>query len=75
MRVAKWGNSLAVLLPPDVVEALCLKEGDDIQISVAPARRPDLGQVMRRTALARLRRLRRPLPPGFRFSREGANER
>ena len=26
-------------------------------------------------ALARLRRLRRPLPPGFTFSREEANER
>ena len=32
MHVAKWGNSLAVRLPKSVVEALGLKEGDDIEI-------------------------------------------
>ena len=32
MQVAKWGNSLAVRLPVAVVEALGLKEGDDITI-------------------------------------------
>ena len=34
MQVAKWGNSLAVRLPAAVVEALELKEGDDIEIHV-----------------------------------------
>jgi len=38
MQVSKWGNSLAVRLPASVVEALGLKEGDDIQIEVAGAR-------------------------------------
>ncbi len=38
MQVAKWGNSLAVRLPAAVVEALGLKEGDDIEIHVAGAR-------------------------------------
>ncbi|TIX53549.1 MAG: AbrB/MazE/SpoVT family DNA-binding domain-containing protein, partial [Mesorhizobium sp.] len=38
MQVAKWGNSLAVRLPAVVVEALELKEGDEIEIHVA--RRP-----------------------------------
>jgi antitoxin component of MazEF toxin-antitoxin module len=38
MRVAKWGNSLAVRLPAAVVEALRLKEGDEIEIRVAGAR-------------------------------------
>ena len=33
MQVAKWGNSLAVRLPAElVVEALGLKEGDEIEI-------------------------------------------
>ena len=32
MQVAKWGNSLAVRLPASVVEALKLKEGDDVEI-------------------------------------------
>ena len=38
MQVSKWGNSLAVRLPQAVVEALQLKEGDQIEISVAGAR-------------------------------------
>jgi antitoxin MazE len=39
MQVAKWGNSLAVRLPAAVVDALKLKEGDDIEIEVAGTRR------------------------------------
>ena len=35
MQVAKWGNSLAVRLPAVVVDALDLKEGDEIEIHVA----------------------------------------
>src|SRR5258708_30048776 len=35
MQVSKWGNSLAVRLPAVVVEALDLKEGDEIEISIA----------------------------------------
>jgi antitoxin MazE len=38
MRVAKWGDSLAVRLPTAVVEALRLKEGDEIEIRVAGER-------------------------------------
>jgi antitoxin MazE len=76
MQVARWGNSLAVRLPTAVVEALDLKEGDQIEITVAGER--DFEVTRDRTkekALARLRRLRRPLPAGFRFSRDEANER
>ena len=38
MQVSKWGNSLAVRLPAVVVEALDLKEGDEIEISIAGKR-------------------------------------
>ena len=38
MQVSKWGNSLAIRLPVAVVEALELKEGDDIEIRVAGSR-------------------------------------
>src|SRR5690348_13047477 len=38
MQVSKWGNSLAVRLPAVVVEALDLKEGDEIEISIASKR-------------------------------------
>jgi antitoxin MazE len=76
MQVAKWGNSLAVRLPAAVVEALELKEGDQIEIRIAGERRFEVSrdQSVRR-ALARLRALRRPLPPGFTFSREEVHER
>jgi len=35
MQVSKWGNSLAIRLPVAVVEALGLREGDEIEIEVA----------------------------------------
>jgi antitoxin MazE len=76
MRVARWGDSLAVRLPATVVEALGLKEGDDIEISVAGSRtfevsrRPEVTEV-----LARLRKYRGRLPKGFTFDHLEANER
>ena len=76
MQVAKWGNSLAVRLPAAVVEALELKEGDDIEIRIAGKREFEVDRDRtKERALNRLRRLRRPLPAGFSFSREEANER
>lgn len=76
MQVAKWGNSLAVRLPAAVVEALELKEGDQIEIRIAGDRSFEVSRDKSRgRALARLRKLRRPLPPGFRFDREEANAR
>jgi len=76
MQVSKWGNSLAVRLPAAVVEALDLKEGDDIEIRIAGEREFEVARNRsREKALARLRKLRRPLPAGFTFGREEANER
>jgi len=76
MQVARWGNSLAIRLPAAVVEALELKEGDQIEIRVAGDREFEVRRDRsRERALDRLRRLRRTLPPGFTFSREEANER
>ncbi|WP_343714882.1 AbrB/MazE/SpoVT family DNA-binding domain-containing protein [Inquilinus sp.] len=76
MRVAKWGNSLAVRLPSTVVEALDLKEGDEIEIRIVADRAFLVERDhSRQQALDRLRELRRPLPPGFRFDRDEANER
>lgn len=76
MQVAKWGNSLAIRLPAAVVEALELKEGDEIEIHVADdrefavARKPG-----REELLKRLRSLRGRLPADFKFDRDGANAR
>lgn len=76
MQVSKWGNSLAVRLPSDVVSALNLKEGDQIEIRIADDRVFEVRRDQSKNrALARLRKLRRPLPPGFVFDREEANAR
>jgi len=76
MQVSRWGNSLAVRLPAAVVEALDLKEGDQIQIRIAGERAFEVSRDQSKArALARLRKLRRPLPPGFVFDREEANAR
>ena len=47
MQVAKWGNSLAIRLPAAVVDALDLKEGDQIEIRVAGAREFEVSQLPR----------------------------
>ena len=76
MQVAKWGNSLAVRLPSAVVEALDLKEGDQIEIRIAGDREFEVSRDRtKQRALDRLRRLRRSLPPGFTFDRQDVNER
>lgn len=76
MQVSKWGNSLAVRLPASVVEALGLKEGDDIEIQVAGARAFEVQKTPgARELLARLRKYRGRLPSDFKFDRLEANER
>lgn len=76
MRLAKWGNSLAVRLPSAVVAALELKEGDQIEIRITGRRAFEIARDRSaEKAIERIRRLRRPLPPGFKFDRLDANER
>ena len=57
MQVARWGNSLAVRLPSAVVEALDLKEGDQIEIRIAGKRE------FRIRGRARPEQGKRPRPP------------
>ncbi|MDQ0468583.1 AbrB/MazE/SpoVT family DNA-binding domain-containing protein [Labrys wisconsinensis] len=76
MQVAKWSNSLAVGLPAAVVEALELREGDEIEIRVAEARRFEIARKPgRNELLARLRAFRGRLPADFKFDRDEANGR
>lgn len=76
MQVSKWGNSLAVRLPALVVEALELKDGDDIEIRVAA---PRLFEVTKKPGMAellvRLREYRGRLPADFKFDRDDGHER
>lgn len=71
MRVEKWGDTLAVRLPDDVVRRLGPKQGDEVEIEIGGKRtREPATRRTREQALARLKALSLPLPPGFRFSRD-----
>ena len=74
MKVSKWGNSLAVRLPADLVRELGVKEGDYIGrdrlsfYKVHP-------RMSREEALKVMRESRMKLPEGYKFDREEANSR
>ncbi len=75
MQVARWGNSLAVRLPAELVRELGLKEGDKIEIeragdSLAVRRRPSAEDV-----LVGLRAFRGRLRAADRLSRDDVNAR
>jgi antitoxin MazE len=76
VQVAKWGNSLAVRFPASLVQALNLKEGEEIELhllgerSLAVARKDTPEQM-----LERLRALRGRLPADFHFDRQDAQAR
>ena len=78
MKVAKWGNSLAVRLPAPVVAALGLKEGDEIELHVAGsnalgvARQPSFDEMITR---ARSKIDFNKSPKNFKFDREESNAR
>lgn len=76
MQVAKWGNSLAVRLPAAVVDALELKEGDEVEIHVADPRSFAVARKPGPDALLmRLRTFRGRLPADWHFDRDEANGR
>ena len=76
MQVSKWGNSLAVRLPAAVVEALDLKEGDEIEILVAGKREFKVARDRsKQRAFDQLRKMKWSFPADFRFNRDEMNER
>ena len=76
MIISKWGNSLAIRLPAQVVEYLKLKEGDDIEIQVTDKKH---FQVRKKPSLEDriegLRKFRGRMPDDFHFNRSELNER
>jgi antitoxin MazE len=76
MRISKWGNSLAVRLPAVVVEALDLKDGDEIEISIAGKRDFKVARDRSKDrALEQLRQMKWSFPPDFKFNRDDIHER
>ncbi|MDI9349473.1 MAG: AbrB/MazE/SpoVT family DNA-binding domain-containing protein [Candidatus Symbiobacter sp.] len=82
MQLAKWGNSLAVRIPVPVIQAMDLKEGDEVEINLGSfkkieaakgsdqEKRPDAMELLKK-----LRKYRGLADPGYKFDREDANYR
>jgi antitoxin MazE len=77
MKVARWGNSLAIRIPAHVASALSLKAGDEVEIAIESGRKLIVGRNRDgEEAVDRLRRLAEDLklPPGWKFNREEVYE-
>lgn len=75
MQVAKWGNSLAIRLPVDLVRKLGLKEGDQIDLHAAADGLTVVRHMRPEEVLAGLERFRGRLPASQRLNRDAAHER
>lgn len=79
MQIGKWGNSLAVRLPRDLVERFDLKEGDSVDLEGIVAslegERVKAKEQRRQAALAEIAKGWLTLPPDWKFDREDANWR
>ena len=77
MKVAKWGNSLAVRLPKETAERLGVSEGDDIAFEYTPEGEVRLRR--QRDFADWMDHLRKKypvqLPADYKFDREEANRR
>lgn len=76
MKLAKWGNSLALRIPAEVVEKMHLSPGEEVELRVTGEHEFQVSRDRRREeAIEALRKLARPLPPGYRFNREELHDR
>ena len=75
MQVAKWGNSLAVRLPAELVRKLGLKEGDEIDLTAGEAGLAGTRHARPDEILSGLRRFRGRLAAQDQLSRDAAHER
>ena len=75
MQIARWGNSLAVRLPAELVRELGLKEGDRIEVVAADGALKVRREPSAEEVLADLRRFRGRLSANARLSRDAAHER
>jgi antitoxin MazE len=76
MKVKKTDAGLVVELPENLVEELGLKEGDDVEVRLMGSHQFEIDKRMtKEEAIERLKAISLPLPPGFKFDRQEANER
>lgn len=65
VKVVKWGNSLAIRFPKEIVDILQLKEGQQIDIRSADADTGRKKKPLSRAVRERLRKYEGRLPPGW----------
>jgi antitoxin MazE len=76
MIISKWGNSLAIRLPAELLKELDFKEGDDLVLSKLDEKALKLQKKPTRQELIEgLRKYQGRMPADFKFDREEANER
>ena len=76
MKLAKWGNSLAVRIPAEVVAKLGIAPNEEVEIKVTGEHSLEVARDRRRLeAIEAIRRLAVPLPPGYKFNREELHDR
>ena len=76
MLVSKWGNSLAVRLPKELVERMGLKAGDELVVVDAGQQRLAVEKDERRKrAIENIRARAWTAPKGWKFDRDEANKR
>jgi antitoxin MazE len=80
MKVSKWGNSLAIRLPAELVERLELKEGDELVQTTGFGEKKQVLLTRKKTLeemWARVDEIRKTVkrPKGYKFDRDEANSR
>ncbi|MDR3213944.1 MAG: AbrB/MazE/SpoVT family DNA-binding domain-containing protein [Azoarcus sp.] len=72
MRIAKWGNSLAVRLPAALIKEMNLREGEEVEVEVKKITSSEDDFA---AAIRKIREEMPLLPADFKFDREEANAR
>jgi antitoxin MazE len=76
LKFAKWGNSIAVRIPAEVVAKLGISPNDDADIRVTGEHSFEVTRDRRREdAIEQLRKLQFVLPDDYVFDREELHER
>jgi len=76
VKFAKWGNSIAIRVPAEVVTRLGISPDEEAQIKVTGEYSFEVTRDRRREdAIEAIRKLARPLPLGYKFNRDEIYDR
>jgi antitoxin MazE len=76
MKLAKWGNSLALRIPADVVAKLNLSPNEEAEIRITGEHSFEVTRDHRRAeAIEKLRKLRFTVPDDYKFDRSEIYDR